>query len=96
MSRESDREMTEPKFMTFKEWLKANPDLDNAEDECLDCDGWGEIECFHCGQNMDCDTCGGTGKISNAEKIYKEQLEADKKRLKKAMQRENIINGKPH
>lgn len=69
------------KPMTYNEWLAANPDIEQEEVKCLDCNGTGKDECPHCGNEMDCEECGGTGKIKSARDIYQAQLRADKKRL---------------
>lgn len=72
------------KPMTYKEWLAANPDLEKQEEECFACNGTGEDECPHCGNDMECEECGGTGKINSARAIYEAQLLEDKKRLERA------------
>jgi hypothetical protein len=31
--------------------------------ECPECDGEGEVECYHCGHDMECEKCFGEGNI---------------------------------
>jgi len=34
-------------------------------DNCPDCDGEGELNCYHCGSDYDCSTCNGSGQSPN-------------------------------
>jgi len=72
----------EPKgLISFDEWLKNNPDIEDLEGEvdCDKCDGDREIECSECGHMRDCPKCGGSGKRKTrlASKIYKECVDRD-------------------
>ncbi len=69
------------KHMTYEEWLAANPDAVDQEEDCEECDGSGEVTCSECGQVYDCDKCGGTGKSVSARDLYEAQLKADKEKL---------------
>jgi len=71
------------KFLSFKEWLKLNPGVEEQEEECDVCDGTGISECFHCGSEMKCDECDGSGVIKTARYLYADQLTRDKNVLKK-------------
>ncbi len=72
------------KFLTFDEWVKANPEVvDELTHDCDECDGSGQIECPECGHIAACDDCGGSGKISEVREEYKRQLKIDKARLEK-------------
>lgn len=79
-----------PNFMTYEEWLKANPDIkeEETEETCTECGGDGEVECWHCGSAMDCEACDGTGKVKGYEshKLYEQQIERDKKILAKYLE----------
>lgn len=69
----------EIKHISYEEWVTQ---AEIPDEDCPDCDGKGTTTCFHCGQDMDCETCGGTGKTVNAKLLYKQQKEQDEKRLK--------------
>ena len=73
----------EGKFLNFPDWLKRNPDAEELEMECDECDGTGEIECFHCGQETECETCGGSGLMNSAKAAYEQQVEHDKRIVRK-------------
>lgn len=62
--------------------------------KCGDCDGTGTTECPHYHNDSDCETCEGDGveecesckgrgSLDTAKRIYQEQLEADKARLRR-------------
>lgn len=38
-----------------------------AERECGECGGRGEVECFACGHEHECEDCDGTGKVNRPE-----------------------------
>lgn len=40
-----------------------------AYDRCPECDGVGEVECDHCGQDTDCDTCNGQGTVQSKDRF---------------------------
>ena len=61
-------------FLTFEEWLKKYPELRTDCKECSD----GKVECSECGQDRDCDMCGGTGLDASVQLTYKRQLARDK------------------
>ena len=42
-------------------WLDRESQTLKAK--CPDCNGSGEDLCPHCGQNMTCDKCGGSGEV---------------------------------
>ena len=68
--------MFEIKQMTYKEWLRLNP---QALDEyaCLDCGGSGADICPHCGSELTCEKCGGIGHF--ARKAYDDAAKKDQK-----------------
>lgn len=35
--------------------------------ECSDCNGTGLAECCECGNEVDCDTCEGTGELEDED-----------------------------
>lgn len=39
--------------------------LSEAVVQCDECGGTGETECFHCGHDMDCEECDGSGKVTD-------------------------------
>lgn len=43
--------------------------LDNRR-ECKACNGRGEAECFHCGNDSECEECSGSGKNGEAKPVY--------------------------
>lgn len=73
-------------FLTFEEWVVANPDIsDDEESECPHCDGEGEHEC-ECGDTHPCGNCDGTGKTGDGatqKEKYKIQKAIDEARLDK-------------
>lgn len=71
------------RFMSFEQWLAANPELAESQEPCPNCDGDGWKFCEHCGSEMDCEFCKGKGKVSNARKLYDEQRQRDEERLKR-------------
>jgi len=86
--------MTTPKVLTFEEWVNRHPELvEKAEYEasleikfvdCPDCGGDGEHSCPYCGQDMECRTCDGSGKVEGKRKedFLKEWYNDEKKRDK--------------
>lgn len=49
------------------------------EKKCDECNGTGQIECYHCGQDMDCEDCDGEGVIDSDEyKIENRYLRINK------------------
>jgi len=76
--------------LPFDTWLRRNRELLLVREiQCKDCDGSGETECRCCGSVIDCDSCGGTGKIKTddgqlivdevaAKKAYDAQVKRDK------------------
>lgn len=61
------------KQMTFDEWYALHRDEFQSV-ECVNCAGTGEDTCPHCGSDIDCDECGGRGKVgglNDAIKAYK-------------------------
>lgn len=74
--------MTE-RFMTYKKWLKQNPEAELEEEECDKCNGEGDIECHNCGHLSECQECGGEGYIKTARQQYNDALERDKQKLEK-------------
>jgi len=73
----------EGKFLNFPDWLKRNPDAEELEMECDECDGTGESVCEHCGSEIECETCGGSGLINSAKAAYEQQVEHDKRIVRK-------------
>lgn len=65
-------------YMTYEQWLKANPEVEMEEEDCPDCDGTGEVTCHCCGHEHDCDKCDGIGVVKGAKQMYLEQLAKDK------------------
>lgn len=59
--------------ISYDEWIKLNPDAEEQEEDCEECDGDGIIVCFNCGNDMGCTECGGTGKKRSSRKIYQSQ-----------------------
>ena len=47
----------------FEEWKRKVESLLPEYVKCPDCDGTGEGVCPHCGNDTDCETCGGGGRI---------------------------------
>jgi len=92
-------------YYPLARWVQeyvATLDPAKVEDyECDDCNGYGDIECEHCGHEEKCDTCDGYGQIEMTGKefaeldvkrqkpmlklIYKNQLEDQQEAMKKAM-----------
>jgi len=63
-------------------------DAYDHEYKCKHCNGSGEIDCENCNGSgyIDCENCNGSGKITaktQAEKIYKKQLQIDMRRAKR-------------
>jgi len=75
----------QPKFLSFNEWLKQNPDVLDQEENCTDCDGEGTIECMRCGHEEMCEKCGGSGTKNNPKDLYKQQRERDKELWEKGL-----------
>jgi hypothetical protein len=70
--------MTEPKVMTYNQWLKHhNLDENDFTEVCLDCDGTGRSSCFHCGNDSDCEDCEGEGELNFAKGTYEKQRKKD-------------------
>jgi hypothetical protein len=70
---------------TFEQWKKDNPQLEDADAECFECEGSGEHMCT-CGDMHVCGECSGTGKTQSEvmlEVLYRSQYDLDKKRLEK-------------
>lgn len=61
-------------MLSFEGWLKANPDMRDAEEPCFACEGRGywTAENENSGQtaNIECDECDGTGLIPAAFEKY--------------------------
>lgn len=74
---------TSLKPMTYEEWIAANPDVEQTEQDCPKCNGDGTEECWACGQDVDCDECNGTGVINSARQQYEEQRKKDEAALKR-------------
>ena len=73
----------EAAFLSYEEWLAHNPDADLQEEECGECGGDGVTECFHCGNEMECPACEGSGVVNTAHEQYLKQMEHDEEVLKK-------------
>lgn len=73
----------EAQHIDYEEWLRRNPDVALQEETCDDCDGTGVSECFHCGSEIECETCGGDGVINSAKEQYDQQVKHDKQVLRK-------------
>jgi len=70
---------TPPKFLSFDEWMKENPEVLDEESDCEDCDGEGSKICFSCGHEAECETCGGAGTTNDAKFLYNQQKKRDEK-----------------
>lgn len=81
-------------FYTYDEWIKLNPDV-VIEEPCAECGGDGETECPHCGHEMDCEECDGTGKINLAREEYDSQREADEKKWNKYAKSMGLASNDP-
>lgn len=68
---------TEPKLLTYDEWIKLYPEAIEEQEDCPECNGDGETECMHCGSTVDCEDCDGSGTINTAHKRYEEQYKRD-------------------
>lgn len=50
------------KFKRIRECKTCDPRIQEVRrGTCSDCHGSGEVECWHCGSDVECDECGGTG-----------------------------------
>lgn len=53
-------------FLNYRDWQTAVIDEfkdQHEEQNCFGCDGSGEVVCYHCSQDMDCDDCNGKGNV---------------------------------
>lgn len=73
------------KHLTYEEWIAENPEVEQEIVVCPDCGGSGVDECPCCGHEIDCERCDGSGHIVDARRLYREQLENDKRAIKKFM-----------
>lgn len=80
-----------PKQLTYEQWLKANPDIAAAEEDCINCNSTGRDTCHCCGNDIDCEECGGIGKINSARKLYEAQLERDEGLWHRVVETQKII-----
>lgn len=78
--------MSEPKFITFEEWLMQQAtagDADALPVKCEDCNGDGVVEC-NLGHEHDCDKCDGEGEhkpsTGDMRKRYNAEIAADAER----------------
>lgn len=69
------------RHMTYDEWIIENPEVKLEEEDCIECDGTGEVICDCCGGDTDCDKCDGTGKLNSAHRLYENQIKLDNERM---------------
>jgi RecJ-like exonuclease len=82
--------MTTFKHLTYEEWVALYPEAAKEEEDCEECDGQGEVECFECGHIRECQECGGTGKSKSARNFYEEQVERDEKAMAKYLEKAGV------
>jgi hypothetical protein len=58
--------LTDPRIADINRAIESVSLKMNGKEECLDCDGWGEIECDECGHERVCDSCDGEGLVESA------------------------------
>jgi DnaJ-class molecular chaperone len=80
--------MSERHVMTFEEWKKRNPDIEEDTDECPECNGEGEHEC-DCGDLHECGFCDGTGVVGGKtlQEIFYDQYKRDMKALERWLEK---------
>lgn len=85
------------KFMSFEEWLKNNPDLDNNRFiDCPECQGVGkfeEVDDYGNVATIYCYVCEGEGKINETYEEYEYQLKKDKLKYEKHVELQNQLKG---
>lgn len=54
-----------PEHLTLIEYQRRYDDLDDVDEyvDCPECGGTGDEECFHCGSEIECETCDGEGQV---------------------------------
>ena len=74
------------RHMTFEEWKKANPDIHEIEDVCLECNGTGDHEC-ECGSLHECGFCDGQCRqvALTLHDMYQAQFAKDTKLLERGI-----------
>ena len=75
--------MTEPKVLTYDEWLATTGNAPKME-KCSECGGKGWEWCGECGQQTECRECDGRGKWDATLIEYHGQRERDLARWKEA------------
>jgi hypothetical protein len=86
-------------YDAYEQWKSRIQALAPAYVNCPDCNGSGEGTCPHCGNDADCDTCGGDGLVSPGEiltpEFYRRVVMFEKEKLEHWLKGDPIaVSGK--